>query len=110
MTTEHLRPLLTSPRDLHLLYGAGEMLARGEVLDALVDMARLDQLIALQKRDGGVRGIVAGDVVQRLDARTVAHAAVGSRSGECTVSLATRDVDKSRLRVCGARPASVVRT
>ena len=33
----------------------------------------LGRLTALQKPDGGVRGIVAGDVVRRLVARTVSQ-------------------------------------
>ena len=33
---------------------------------------RLGRMIALQKPDGGVRGIVVGDIIRRLVARTVA--------------------------------------
>ena len=36
-------------------------------------MVRLGRLTALFKPDGGVRGIIAGDVVRRLVARTMSH-------------------------------------
>ena len=36
-------------------------------------MVRLGRLTALSKPDGGVRGIIAGDVVRRLVARTMSQ-------------------------------------
>ena len=39
----------------------------------VIDMLRAGRLTALAKPDGGVRGIVAGDVIRRLVARTMGH-------------------------------------
>ena len=48
---------------------AAEMFARAEIVVQIVKMGRLT---ALSKPDGGVRGIVAGDVFRRHVARTKA--------------------------------------
>ena len=53
MTWEHLRPLLESPSDTNLLYRVASLLA--------------------QKSNGGVRGIMVGEVIRRLVARTIAQ-------------------------------------
>ena len=50
MTMEHLRLLLDDVRALKPL--------------AIVNLVRVGSLTALSKSDGGVRGIVAGDVVR----------------------------------------------
>ena len=73
MTTEHLRPLLSDCRGMRLLFHLGENLARGHVPEVAVSMVRAGRMTALKKPDGGVRGIVAGDVVRRLVARTMAQ-------------------------------------
>ena len=72
MTTEHLRPLLDDMRSLHLFFRVSERLARAQIPEGVVDLLRLGRITALSKPDGGVRGIVAGDVVRRLVARTIA--------------------------------------
>ena len=66
MTVEHLRPLLDSPGDHHLLHTLAEGLAQGAVPESIVDAVRLGRMTALSKPDGGVRGIVVGDVIRRL--------------------------------------------
>ena len=63
MTMEHLRTLLDSPRDTQSLYVVCELFARGAVPNSIRD----------QKPSGGVRGIVAGDVIRRVVARTIAQ-------------------------------------
>ena len=73
MTSEHLRHLLSRPADLHWLFRAGEQLARGEAPEVAVEAIRMGRMTALQKPDGGVRGIVAGDVMRCLVGRTVAQ-------------------------------------
>ena len=73
MTTEHLRPLLDSPRDTHLLFDACQLLSTAKVLQKIKDAMRLGRMTALSKDDGDVRGIVAGDVLRRLTARTMAQ-------------------------------------
>ena len=73
MTNEHLRPLLDSERDMHLFFRVGELLARGDIPENVASVLRKGRLTALQKPGGGVRGIVAGDVIRRLVARIVAQ-------------------------------------
>ena len=53
MISEHLRSLLARPADLHWLFRAGEQLAPGVAVEAI----RMGRMTALQKPDGGVRGI-----------------------------------------------------
>ena len=73
MTAEHLRPLMDSPRDMKLFFKLAERLARGEVPDVIIQTIRMGRMIALRKVGGGVRGIVADDIVRRLVARTMAQ-------------------------------------
>ena len=73
MTTEHLRPLLEDVRGLHLLGEVVERLARAEVPPEVMRLVRGGRLTALAKPDGGVRGIVAGDVIRRLLAQTMSQ-------------------------------------
>ena len=73
MTVDHLRPVLENPRDTHLLFTLGEKLARAEIPDSIVGAIRLGRLTALQKPSGGVRGIVAGDILRRIVAHTIAQ-------------------------------------
>ena len=73
MTTEHLRPLLSDIRGMRLLSALGSRLAIADVPEVAVRMVRLGRMTALTKPDGGVRGIVAGDVVRRLVSRTMAQ-------------------------------------
>ena len=63
MTAEHLRVLLDSPSCTSLLGEAEEV----------VTVIRLGRMTALQKANGGVRGIVVGDVFRRVVARTIAQ-------------------------------------
>ena len=48
-------------------------MARGEAPEVAVEAIRMGRMTVLQKPDGGVRGIVAGDVMRRLVGRTVAQ-------------------------------------
>ena len=73
MTTEHLRPLLDDVRGMRLFTEVGSRLAKALVPQVAIDLIRVGRLTALSKPDGGVRGIVAGDVVRRLVARTMAQ-------------------------------------
>ena len=73
MTTDHLRPLLESVEDTTRFWRFSQDLARAEVPEEIVDAIRLGLLTALQKPNGGVRGIVSVDVVRRLVARTIAQ-------------------------------------
>ena len=71
MTSEHLRPLLDSPEDTDRFWRMAQDLACVEVPPEVVDLIRLGRLTVLQKPTGGVRGIVAGDIIRRLVARTI---------------------------------------
>ena len=73
MTVEHLQPLLDHPKDLWLGFQVAERLARGQVPQDIQAAIRMGRLTALRKADGGVRGIVAGDIVRRLVARTMSQ-------------------------------------
>ena len=73
MTAEHLRPLLENDHDIASLCRFAQILAWGEVPDLIEPAVRLGRMTALQKPDGGVRGIVVGDALRRLVARTMAQ-------------------------------------
>ena len=73
MTNEHLRILLSNPSHFQSLFRAAKELARGDIFAVVVDVVRLGRMIALQKTDPSVRGIVVGDVLRRLFWRTVAQ-------------------------------------
>ena len=73
MTTEHLRPLLNDAHTTNLFFRVGKKLCRGDVPQSVVQMVRQGRMTALAKPDGGVRGIVAGDVIRRLVAKTMAQ-------------------------------------
>ena len=68
-----LRPLLGNPRDMHAFFFVCEQLARVEVPAEVVRWIKLGRMTALRKPDGGVRGIVAGNVIRRLTSRTIAQ-------------------------------------
>ena len=48
-------------------------LARAAVPEEILDVIRLGRLTALAKPSGGIRGIVCGDIVRRLVAKTMAQ-------------------------------------
>ena len=73
MTCEHLRPLLASPTTLHWFFRLGEHLVTARVPNLVIEAVRMGRMTALRKPVGGIRGIVVGDVIRRLVARTVAQ-------------------------------------
>ncbi len=73
MTSEHLQTLLDDEQCSDLLYEAASAMARAQLPDGIVDAIRKGRLTALRKPSGGVRGIVAGDVLRRLVAKTLAQ-------------------------------------
>ena len=58
---------------MHSFFWMGEQLAQAKVLLAIVNLIRMGGLTVLSKFDGGVRGIVAGDVVHKLVARMISQ-------------------------------------
>ena len=73
LTNEHIRILLDNHSDAHLKFLAGEQLAQTRDPPSIVRLVKQGPMTALRKDDGGVRGIVAGDVVRRLVSRTMAR-------------------------------------
>ena len=73
MTADHVRPLLESARDTHLLFSVAELLAKGRVPIQVGHILRMGRMTALRKDGGGVRGIVAGEVIRRFTAKTIAQ-------------------------------------
>ena len=99
MTTEHLRPLLHEGRSLELFSELCSRLVQAKVPQIVVDMVRSGRLTALNKPDGGVRGIMAGDVIRRLVARTMAQQ-MAEIVEQVTATTPVRFVDESRVRMC----------
>ena len=83
MTADHLHPMLDNDHDSELLAGAASILAQGIIPGEVKDGMRLGRLTALRKPDGGVRGIVVGDIMRRLVARTMAKQ-VAKKAEEAT--------------------------
>ena len=107
MTTDHLRPLLDNVRDLHMLFLVGEQLATGKAPHEVVEIVRMSRLTALTKPNGGIRGIVSGDVVRRLVSRTIAQQVgevVEAGTAPVQYALSTRSGSECvRLTPCFAR-------
>ena len=93
MSVEHLHPLLDHSGDLRLFVAAAELLARGQVPQSIETAIKLGRMTALSKADGGVRGIVARDVIRRLVARTMSQQqmeSVQSATSPFQYAMATR--------------------
>ena len=71
MTAEHLRPVLDCMNDAELLFHLANDLAQASVPPDIIEVIRLGRMTALQKSNGRVRGIVAGDILRRLVAKTI---------------------------------------
>ena len=71
MTNEHLFSLLESEDDLSLFSQFAGILARGDIPPNALEVIRRDRMSALRKVDGGVRGIVVGDTLHHLVARSL---------------------------------------
>ena len=65
--------MLDSEVDTARFWRLAQDLARATVPDEIVEVVRLGRMTALCKPNGGVRGIVAGDMVRRLVARTISQ-------------------------------------
>ena len=67
MTAEHLRFIVESPSETAAFFRAAQDLARADIPQDVLVLLRMGR----QKPGGGVRGIVYGDIVRRLVARSV---------------------------------------
>ena len=72
MTSDHLFPVVENEGDSERLVEVASLLSVGRVPDEIFEALRLGRLTALSKPDGGVRGIVVGDILRRMVARTIA--------------------------------------
>ena len=93
MTHDHVRPLLESPKGLHLFFAVCDLLAKGQVPREAVQGIKLGRMTALRKDNGGVRGIVAGEAVRRVTAKTIAQQlgpAVKAATAPYQYALSTR--------------------
>ena len=73
MSSELLRLLLASFPTLRRLFRLGEQLVTARVPNPVIEAVRVGHMTTLWKPAGGVRGIVVGNVIRRLMARTVAQ-------------------------------------
>ena len=73
MTADNLFPLLESETDSGRLVELAQILAAGDVPPEIMRAIALGRLTALRKDGGGVRGIVVGDMLRRMVARTMAQ-------------------------------------
>ena len=71
MTSDHLFPVLENEGDSQRVVEVAFLLAVGRVPEEIIEVLRLGHLMALSKFDGGVGGIVVGDILRRM-ARTIA--------------------------------------
>ena len=72
-TTDHYKALLADEEALDLLAVAVTRLAAADLPAPALAALRLARLTALQKPDGGVRGIATGDAFRRLASRVLAR-------------------------------------
>ena len=67
MTSDHLFPVLENEGDSERLAEVASLLAAGRVPNEIIEALRLGRLTAVRKCDGGVRGIVVGDILRRME-------------------------------------------
>ena len=72
MTSDHLFRVLENEGDSQKLVEEPSLFAAGRVPEEIVEALRLGRMTALSKPNGGVRGIVVGDIFRRTVARTIA--------------------------------------
>ena len=66
MTVDHITPLLESEHDSRLFCQAASALALGNSRGEFVRI-QLGRFIVLRKLDGGVRGIIVGEIIRQAD-------------------------------------------
>ena len=106
MTADHLKVVLENHRDSDLFHNICQLMVRAAVPSEIFSVLRVGRLTALQNANGGIRGIVAGDLLRRLVARTMAQQlgpAIDRATAPFQYASTTRDVSAS---TDGRRPIS----
>ena len=73
MSVEHILGLVESDHDMDIFCSFATIVSQGHVPRGVVEVLRMGRVFALRKLDGGIRGIVVGDIIRRLIARTIAQ-------------------------------------
>ena len=71
---DHIRPLLESEADTAGFSRMCLDFARTEIPNDVLTLLKMGRVTALRKPNGKIRGIVIGDIMRRLVARTIAIA------------------------------------
>ena len=87
MTADNLQPVLDTERDSSLFFRFATVLARGQAPVAAVEGVRMGRITALRKADGGVRGIVVGDILPRWVAKQMSASVEATTTPfQCTLT------------------------
>ena len=73
MSVEHILGLVESDHDMEIFCSFATIFSQGHMPRGVLEGLRLGRVTALRMPDGGIRGIVVGDIVRRLIARTIAQ-------------------------------------
>ena len=93
MTTDNIKVVFESERDCTSLWRTCQEFARRLIPAKIFQAVRIGRMTALQKPQGGVRGIVVGDFMRRVVARTFAQQlrlAVGQHTSPFQFALSTK--------------------
>ena len=84
VTAEHHRLLLDDDDSARLLLTAAQQLASAKLPASIVAGLRLGRMVALQKPNGRIRGLVMGDIFRRTVVRTIAQQMAESFQDACS--------------------------
>ena len=76
MTMDHIRPLLESEADTAGFSRMCLDFARAEIPSDVLTLLKMGTVTALRKPNGKIRGIIIGDIMRRVVARTIAEQVV----------------------------------
>ena len=105
-TAEILRLVLDEEDASQLFFEVASLLARAHVPESAVAGLALGRLVALSKPGGGTRGLVVGDFLRRLVARTIAQQFASDFEAACNphqYALSTRAGAEALVHTLRAR-------
>ena len=73
MNADHLRPMLENSADSVALSQLASFLCKAKVPNEILGVMGQGRITALEKADGGIRGIVVGEIFRGVAARTIAQ-------------------------------------